>query len=407
MMRGFKAMAVTAALLAASAGPQAFAYCEASVELPAIFQCAERAWFEPAPAGAGTVTGVFWQIGFGNGAVNNGLDSRGVGISGKNTFNGNDSGLFKVDILDAGSLIRGAPQGSLCLGSNNWANSGIDGCADNPRDATQADSDDHILNPEFDVEASNSGYPGVKSSAWVQDGPVAVLLRESTGHWFAFAAIQSVKKRLGEKDVNPGFYDLGSISNGNPNAVTGNRSSVPWQRVPGDVDPADPSTAFVRASTLDASGRRSVDLGWKGVVVHSDESVRPSTNPVIKALGLTGVGVAEMGELARYVIESQSIVDAANPITSLNPAGWRMIAPASGPTADGAGGFAAKVAVPADTCLRLHTYFGTAPRTTKHSLATCRQGICGDIGYEVVSYPVCVGGAREVDGEIRKGRTKR
>jgi hypothetical protein len=235
---------------------------------------------------------------------------------------------------------------------------------------------------------------------------VAVLVRESTGHWFAFAAVQSMK-RSGEKDMHPGYYDLGRVSNGHPNSVTGLKSTIPWQRVPGDVDPADPSTAFVRASAQDAKGRRALDLGWRAAIVHSDESVRPSTNPVIRALGLKGVGVAEAGELARYVIESQAIVDAANPVGSLDPAGWKLLAPESGPTADGKGGFTAKATVPDGTCLRLHTYLGTAPRTTSHSLAACRQGICGDIGYEVVSTPVCVGGSRAADGEIRKGRTKR
>jgi hypothetical protein len=405
MKRGFKALAVLAALVAASAGPQLFAFCDSNNELPAIFQCAERAWFEAPPAGSGAVSGVFWGIGFGNNTINDGLDSRGYGISGKSTFNGNDSGIFAVDLLDAGALIAGAPANSVCLGSNNWANAGVDGCADHPRDAAQPFTDDNYLNPEFDVYANRTGYPGVASTAWMQDAPMAVLMTESSGHFFALAAATNMI-RTGLDDFRGGFFDFGQISNGTLNPITGRNNNVPWQRIPGDRDGSDPSTQFVRSAAIDANNNRVLDLGWNGAVVHSDQSVKPSSNTVVNAIGLSGVGVLDHGNLVRYVVESQAIVNPADPIGSLNPLGWSALSLAQVP--DGSGGFTAQTVVAPDTCLRLHTYFGAVPQSSgPYSSSLCRQGVCGDLGYEVVSGPACVGGALAADGVIRNARAVR
>lgn len=405
MKRGFKALAVLAALVAVSAGPQIFAFCDSSRETPAIFGIAERTWFEPAPAGAGAVSGVFWGVGFGNNTVNTGLDSRGVGMTGASTFNGNDSGIWVLNFIDASTVLPQAPPGALGLGANNWANAGVDGCSDNPRDAAQPASDDNLLNPIHDVYAAISGYPGLPSTEWVQDAPMGVLLTESSGHWFALAAVQNME-RSDPTDIRQGFYNLGDVTNGNQNPITGQNNIVPWQRVPGDRDPGDATTNFVRAAST-TPGDRVVDLGWKGAVVHSDGSVRPSTNAAVNAIGLTGMGVADHGSLVRYVIESQAIVNPSDPIGSLNPAGWSPLAPAVGPDPDGMGGFTAQAVVPPDTCLRLHTYFGAAPQTTTHTVANCRRGLCGDIGYEVVSGPACVGGALAADGVIKNAKAVR
>jgi hypothetical protein len=119
------------------------------------------------------------------------------------------------------------------------------------------------------------------------------------------------------------------------------------------------------------------------------------------------MGVSEAGPLARYVIESQAIVNPADPIGSLNPAGWAALTPSTGPTPDGSGGFTAQAEVPPDTCVRLHTYFGAAPQTTTYGLTTCRQGICGDVGYDVVSGPACVGGSLAADGVVKNAKAIR
>jgi hypothetical protein len=397
MKRGFKALAVLAAVVAAIAGPQAFAFCDSTKETPAIFQCAERAWFEAPPAGSGAVSGVFWGIGFGNNTVNNGLDTRGVGMSSKIVMNGNDSGLFAVDFLDAASLL-GAPTGSICLGSNNWANAGVDGCADNPRDVTQLYADDNILNPEYDVYYARTGYPGTPSTAWIQDAPMGILVTEGNGHHFAVAAVASMA-RSGVNDVSPGFFNFADVSNGTANPILGTNSNVPWQRVPGDVDPLDSSTYFVRTILPDLVSNWVVDLGWNGAVVQSDASVKPSTNAVVTAIGLPGMGVADHGSLVRYVVEVQGIdpnvagFDPDDPAATLNPNGWTVGTLNSGPAEGPPGDFTAQITVSPNTCIRLVTLFGMAPATSVHKAATCRQGICGDLGYDLESPPACIGGA--------------
>src|SRR5437867_8778514 len=164
----------------------------------AIFQCADLAYFNPPPVPVGfdpnnhptNVTTAFWQIGFGNNepgkclntatqlactttcptsactttgsgctcstgllnkicgtnalpdadsfcSGNSGSGTGGTGNQGANDFNGNDSGIFAIDLKDA-RVSTGQPSlpaGSLCLSSNNWANVGLDGCAANVRAA--------------------------------------------------------------------------------------------------------------------------------------------------------------------------------------------------------------------------------------------------------------------------------
>ena len=114
------------------------AFCNSSLENYPMFQCAELGYFDsvPAPFTESDIIPVFWQIGFGNDTINtsNLAIDDGTGITGKSTFNGNDSGTFPVDLLDAFAFSPAYfPPGSVCLGSNDWANGGVDGCPDNPR----------------------------------------------------------------------------------------------------------------------------------------------------------------------------------------------------------------------------------------------------------------------------------
>ena len=54
----------------------AHAMCTQSI-LP-IFQCGFVGWFAPPPAAAGTVSTVWWQLGYGNHNVNNGATTPGI-----------------------------------------------------------------------------------------------------------------------------------------------------------------------------------------------------------------------------------------------------------------------------------------------------------------------------------------
>jgi hypothetical protein len=364
----------------------------------AIFQCSGRAWFDPAPFPVTfdpndtptNMTAVFWQVGFGNQTVNDASGAGGTGIGTGGEFNGNDQGNWKVDLRDAHAflapLYSTAPAaGSVCLRSNNWGNTGIDGCCDNPRDASLPYSLDGYLNPLFDVEVFHtSGKTDfVPSSRWIQDSPMMLLLREGTGAYFAVAAV-STQQRTVLSDLRPGFFDFTDVSTGTVNPITGAANVVPWQTVPGVKGPANP-LGLVRAIDLDPNNSpngRIVSLGWNDAVVYSDNATRPSTNATVSV----GMGTADVGSLVRYVVETQAIVDPNNPIGSLNPLGWSAAGTFHNPVN------AAEISVPLDTCVRLHTFFGHEPQTSTITLANCRLGLCGDLGYDVVSPPSCVGG---------------
>ena len=392
MKRGFKAFAVLAAIAVASAGPQLFAVC-GEFGGYAIFQCAEEAYFDAPPAGAGAVSAAFWQVGYGNATLNTGNPptSNGSGMSGLTTFNGNDNGNFALDLVDAQTTIGNAavPAGALCLRNNNWGNAGIDGCCDNHRDPAQLIGDDDILNPEYNVYYSRAfGYPGYASLDWVQDYPMGVLLTESSGQYFAVAAVATTA-RTGPTDVRVGDYNFKNISNGAPNAVTGANNVIPWQAIPGGA----PFVVNVNEDPITFD--RTLDLQWSGAAVHTDASNRPSTNPTVAG----GVGVAAVGTLLRYVVETQGIVNPADPVGSLNPAGWTAVTTTGGTTA--------QIVVPPDTCVRLSTFLGRDPQTLTPTIPTCRLGQCGDLGIVVSGPAACVGGPLVADGAIKNGKAIR
>jgi hypothetical protein len=402
MKRGLKALAVLAAVAAAVAGPDAFAVC---VEFGgfAIYQCAERTWFNEPPLDAGTVSATFWQIGYGNQGLASGLGSNGTGNSGPTTFNGNDAGLWAVDLVNARSFINDTrvPPRALCLRNNNWGNFGIDGCCDNFRDTSLpgGTGDDGILNPEYNVYYQRNGYPGVGSQDWIVDYPMGVLLRESSGHYYAVAAVAS-SPRSGPSDVRAGDYNFKDVSNGSLNPISAVSNVVEWRRIPGDRVPGDPSTNLVRQTAFadpnDKLGSaRIVDLAWNAAVVHSDQSVRASSNGTITNPG-NGVGVNDMGPLVRYVVEVHPIVNPADPYGSLPSGPWPAVRTVFPPDSN------TQVTIPPDHCVRLHTYFGKEPQVGPGSQTTanCRLGMCGDLGYDVVSSPACIGGPLVADGKL-------
>jgi len=379
-----------------------------------IFQCADTSFFNPPPdfdpnkyfidpnnptAGLQNVTAVFWQVGFGNKTLNTGNGAYGTGNSGGSTFNGNDQGLFPVDLANANSAIGEStiPLGAFCLRSNNWGNSRVDGCCDNDRGTTLTPNNDNLLNPYYDVQyARNYGYPGIYSLSWQQDYPMAVLLTESSGEYFAIAAIATLNRgNTGDAANGPcsatpganpapcdhrvGSYSFKAVSNGLENPVTsGLHNVVPWQTTPQPLvtsnTPLDPN---------DPNSDRVLDVEWLGVSIYSDQSVRPTTHPQMApadANFASGVGVTDIMakfSLVRYVLEAAAVSDPNFVSPSIQTE--TTLTALTG------------LQVAAETCLRIRTSFGKKPVTTSTSIANCRLGKCGDRGYQVVSDALCLG----------------
>jgi len=378
----------------------------------AIYQCAELAYFAPPPnfdpnlyfvtpgdpgAGLKNVTATFWQIGFGNNDLNTGLGSTGTGNSSFSVFNGNDHGLAAVDIAEARSATENAsiPEGAFCLRNNNWGNQGIDGCCDNDRGTTLPFNNDDLLNPLYDVYYARNGYSGQYSLAWQQDYPMAVLLQESSGQYFALAAISTMDRGnsggaangpcAGEPGTNEaacdarrGSYSFAAIKNGLANAASSGASNViPWQVVPQIQfdqislrDPGDPSSGHV------------VSIEWPPVTLYSDLSTHPSAHPQMGPAdpnSSAGVGVLDVDSkfpLTRFVVEVAAATDPnfAYPSTSVESTAVSL----------------STVIVPSHYCIRLRTVFGKRPQSAAGSIPNCRLGKCGDIGYEVSSATVCL-----------------
>ncbi len=402
------------------------AYCVSSIETYAIFQCAHRGYFAPVPPPhtPSSVKGVFWQIGFGNGTVNTGLGSDGTGFS-SSVFNGNDSGTFPVNFLDAAATFPavGFPPDSICLGSNNWANSGIDGCCDNPRPAapfayTNAysglgpysyPSDDNVLNPYFGTFQSAQGFPGYFSLASIMDYPTAVLAKTPGDEYFAIAAVTIMSRgnngvttrtdcssaspaNPAACDMRQGEWSLGTVTNGLPNAIPGEadkRNVVPWQRPP--VAVVGSTTA---AAGGDPAGAVSVDLSWPAVGINHDGRSVPSNNPTLATRNpgqprdpsaAPGVGVVDL--LGRFGLVMYQIQVAARADLDFKSISRTVDCPGdpacSSPTS-------ATLTLGPSQCVRIRTLFGTRPRTMTYGSPACRLGRCGDVGYGVNGSRTCI-----------------
>jgi hypothetical protein len=363
-----------AGLLLVTAGSQAvLANCSQNGAVFPIFQCGFKGFFAPKPADAGTISAVWWQLGYGNKGISNGLSggNEGTGIGPVGVFSGNDSGSSDFVLTDARSVLPqfpAIPVGALCSNfENSWGSVGADGCADDQR-TTSSEDNDNVLNRYFDYQG-----PGYYSTNYQIDYPMAVLLTESNSKYFSVAFLSS-KARPGTQsdkanDIGEGFFDLATISNGSPNPIdVGKNSMIPWQPIPKQrVD----ATTFSNPADKQNSPRL-LALSWTAASATSDGSVRPSgralNNPG------NGVGVLDQGPVIRYIVESA-------PITSANPnpatLTWSPIAETSGNTAN--------VTVGPDTAIRLRTAFGKKPATSAVSLANGREGKLGDLGYEVTS----------------------
>ncbi|MGH9868226.1 MAG: hypothetical protein ACREAA_08700, partial [Candidatus Polarisedimenticolia bacterium] len=164
MKKGFKLTAVMAGLLLLTAGSSGlFAVCQEDGVFP-IFQCGFLGWFAPPPTDAGSINAIWWQVGYGNNLLNNGIiglaATDGTGAVGA-TFPGNDSGVASSPTTNTGPLglkdangVLGTifPPGSIPAGSvcadyeNSWGAFGVDGCPDNRRTSAGEDND-NLLNP--------------------------------------------------------------------------------------------------------------------------------------------------------------------------------------------------------------------------------------------------------------------
>ncbi len=392
MKRGFKAWAVLAAVAAASAGPAAFANC---LNLGGFDQkqCEVGAYFDGPPVGSGTVSAVYWQLGYGNGVSSTALGTTGTGMGG-GVFNGNDNGTHSPDLLNARIAIGDAnvPATALCLGGlNNLGNAGNDGCVDNPRDPNYPFSDDDILNPKYNVFAVRSlgAMPAAVSPdyGWEQDSPIAVLLRESNNLYFAFAAVATAE-RPPLPLTHPGVYRWSDVNNGGTNAHDAASNVIDWQLIPGAKVPGDANTGLIREffpPTGTTGTDRDALLVWTDIQVRSDNSVRSSTHPTVAP---NGMGTSDArGPFVRYVLENQAPANPNNPVGSLDPNGWTAMATFFPPDS------AAVVTIPADRCIRMHTYFGLEPLTMVQTTDNCRLGLCGDLGYDVTSPASCLAGA--------------
>ena len=426
MLRTAALVAVT--LFAATTG--LWAFCDSAIESYAVFQCADLGYFAPVPAGytPSQIQAVFWQIGFGNNTLNSGQGTDGTGVQSKSNFNGNDNGLFKPDVADACARFCGNgfpfPQGSICLASNNWANTGIDGCCDDTRSAVAFSyynsytgygpynypNDDNYLNPYLALYFKSIGYPGYLSYASIQDYPMAVLLKTPDQKFFAIAAVNNMDRgntggltgscNMNNPGTNPaacdvrqGFYQLKDIKNGMPNAVRGSGNDVvPWQTTP------NPLVSVTAGDPNDPNSILTLNLSWTAVTIYSDQHSMLTNNPTMATKdaskprdpnAATGVGVPDVAAkwgLAHYRID----------VAATNDPNFTMISQST-ICPGGAGCTSATTAtimVPATDCVRLTTLFGVLPRETVNTNATnCRLGKCGDIGYFVTGTPFCPGSA--------------
>jgi hypothetical protein len=220
---------------------------------------------------------------------------------------------------------------------------------------------------------------------------------DSRARYFAYAAVASLRRgNTGDGqngpchptspgtnpapcDYNTGWYELDDISNGLANPVTGRFDVIPWQQPPAPV--------LTCTSGCGASGTKTVDVSWPAVTLYHDSSVRPSTNPKMgpadptRAPGVGVLDVASLFPIVRYQVETATATCAAiGPNGRVRP---EMLSWSAGiaetPTTS-----IANVTVPPDTCFRVRTLFGKKPETAAISVANCRVGKCGDLGYDAV-----------------------
>jgi hypothetical protein len=425
-----------------------WAFCDSAVETYAIFHCSDRSYFAPVPAPftPQEVTGVFWQLGFGSrgdAIRDTGAGTDGTGVQSKAQFNGNDNGLFILDVRDAAQAFPTFPfpPGSVCLGSNNWANFGVDGCSDNTRPAApftydnQYDSygpyqyanNDNILNPYFGTQFQATGFYGYYSLASIMDYPTAVLLKTPGDSFFALAAVTNMDRgnthdaafgpchssggtNPAACDIRQGFYGFQDVKNGSTNVMTGLNDVVEWQPAP------RPRISCVADCAGVTPRQLSIQVG--PVKWYHDMRSTPSNNPTLATRNLSlprdatraaGVGVVDLlrkwGGLLRYSLEAAPVVTdpggnvdyAALVFTAV--AGQGNLTPPLNANGEATGPVSINLTSNPDTCYRVALSIGKLPEVsgTLTTAIECRKGRCGDVGYSIRSGApgaiTCVGGA--------------
>jgi hypothetical protein len=421
-----------------------WAFCDSSIETYALFQCADLAYFAATPTGhtADDLSKVYWQIGFGNNIRNNGLGSDGTGNSGSKatTFNGNDVGIRTFDVVDANSTFPGTgfPAGTVCMGGNNWANAGVDGCCDNNRSALGVSydnyysyyyysstlygyyfygpysSDDNILNPYFGQYAQATGYLGIYSLFGQQDYPTAVLLKTPGDGHFALAAVTNqdrnntggwgdcgntppyVGTNKAPCDIGKGFYTWANISNGLTNAINSLPNVVPWQQVLPVPAGTGPTTVTWNAAFFNHDGTsKKTNNPWMDAANPYAAIEDPTRAAGVGMLDLqkkwaglirydleVATGIADGGGLPDWTAMSTTWTTAVD-LSSVPLAG--IVGPLDG-NGNPSGPVTVSTNVTAGNCYRVHTYVGKKPEGTPAGKANTRLGKSGDVGYEVVPF---------------------
>jgi hypothetical protein len=366
------------------ASPQPRAACKETAGFP-VFQCGDRAYFEAPPDGAGAVRGRFWQLGYGNGYISNGEGISGMGMAPAGVFNGNDNGLWPVPVVAAASLAAEAgspfPEGALCLGPVNWGNGGVDGCCDNQRALGPHSASDGMLNPNYDLRRLRDEGHFALTTDGQGDFPMAILLTEETGRFFAVAAVASMERSTEAPDGRLGHYTLGDVVDGSPNPLTGARNAIPWQRAPAiRFDAAGEAPAPAPGAPAAWSYRAT----WDPITLPSDRSHRPSTAGRLEG---SGVGVADMGPLVSYTVEKVSLIPGMFDAGGLIRTGvllWERAGRTTEP--------AMSLALGEDTCVRVVVQLGRVPSTGRIAPLPCALGLCGDIGFEIPGPALCLEG---------------
>src|SRR5262245_10739643 len=418
MRVGFKYAATAVSLLILTAGFNGlFALCTEADNVFPIFQCGFTAWFAPLPAvgpsgkPTGAISGAWWQLSYGNFTISNGIVAaaqEGTGITPLSplTFSGNDSGMGGITLTPANSVLPqpGVPAGAQCINfEDSWAEPGVDGCADSKR-TTAAYDNDNLLNPYW----GGSLGPGTLNMGYQLDYPVAFLLREGSGQFFSLAMLASKTRNADPADTSQGVFDLGEVTNGEPNPVSGQLDQIPWQQVP---------KPNVQSAVIGGGGANvTVALQWNNVKLVHDNSARPSARLTDTATGGgDGVGVTNQinrtGGFVRYRLEMLNLTTlppgSVNPITGeIDPAvlATAVFTPVPGvpnpiPAPAGTQVVTQSATVPRDHALRIRTLLGVTPRTTGAgvNVANCRLGRCGDLGIEATD---CGAGASCVSSPL-------
>lgn len=398
MKKGFKLTAVMAGLLLLTAGSSGlFAVCQEDTVFP-MFQCGFVGWFAPPPADAGNINAIWWQIGYGNNLLNNGIIGA-AGVDGTGavgtTFPGNDSGIasptttttgpFGLKSAQAvlGGLYPGQiPAGALCADyENSWGGFGVDGCADNRRTTSGYDND-NVLNPYWGTLGPCPYQPGEGdcspyfSTYYQVDYPIAILARTSSNKYFALAFVASNSRNQEPRDGSEGVFNVGAIVNGDPSPIPGKGNNIiPWQAVPKphvtNVTPTSPGVP------------RNVSLQWDNVRIIHDGSSRPTGARATAPVAAGGVGVLdhldEAGGLCRFQLQTAA-VPGGNPSPDPSTLTWVNVPGA--PACGGTGPVTANLTVNPDTAIRVRTVLGKLARTASTAVANARLGASGDLGFE-------------------------